>query len=233
MVVVFWVLVIALTGSLAGKLQGAEKNDASSYLPASAESTQELNAQARFTSKNLNPAVVVYQRTSGITAADFRKAAGRRAQLRRPARGARPGDRPDPVQGPPGPGDGRRGGPRLQRQHQRVRQRAAGHGHEGRSGADRAHHRARRQRRGSGQDLQGHRFHAAVRHPGRGHRAAAAHLPQPGAVAAADHVGGRGPDRGRGRHLPAHQARPDGQRPERRASWWCWCSGPAPTTRCC
>jgi len=73
-VVVFWVLVIVLTGSLAGKLQGAEKNDASSYLPASAESTQELNAQARFTSKNLNPAVVVYQRTSGITAADFRKA---------------------------------------------------------------------------------------------------------------------------------------------------------------
>ena len=73
-VVVFWVLVIVATGSLAGKLQGAEKNDASSYLPASAESTQELNAQARFTSKNLNPAVVVYQRTSGITAADFRKA---------------------------------------------------------------------------------------------------------------------------------------------------------------
>ncbi|HEY7014829.1 MAG TPA: MMPL family transporter [Streptosporangiaceae bacterium] len=73
-VVVFWVLVIAATGSLAGKLQGAEKNDASSYLPASAESTQELNAQARFTSKNLNPAVVIYQRTSGITAADFRKA---------------------------------------------------------------------------------------------------------------------------------------------------------------
>ena len=75
LVVVFWVIVIALTGSLAGKLQGAEKNDASSYLPASAESTQELNAQARFTSKNLNPAVVVYQRASGITAADFRKAA--------------------------------------------------------------------------------------------------------------------------------------------------------------
>ena len=38
-VVVFWLLVVAATGSLAGKLQGAEKNDASSYLPASAEST--------------------------------------------------------------------------------------------------------------------------------------------------------------------------------------------------
>jgi putative drug exporter of the RND superfamily len=75
LVVVFWIVVIALTGSLAGKLQGAEKNDASSYLPASADSTQELNLQAKFTSKNLNPAVVIYQRQSGITPADLRKAA--------------------------------------------------------------------------------------------------------------------------------------------------------------
>jgi RND superfamily putative drug exporter len=75
LVVVFWIVVVALTGSLAGKLQGAEKNDASAYLPASAESTQELNLQAKFTSKNLNPAVVIYQRQSGITPADLRKAA--------------------------------------------------------------------------------------------------------------------------------------------------------------
>jgi len=73
-VVVFWLIVVALLGSLAGKLQGAERNDASSYLPASAESTQELNLQAKFTSPNLNPAVVVYTRASGITAADLRKA---------------------------------------------------------------------------------------------------------------------------------------------------------------
>ena len=75
LVVVFWLIVVALVGSLAGKLQGAEKNDASSYLPTSAQSTQELNLQARFASKNLNPAVVVYQRQSGITGADLRKAA--------------------------------------------------------------------------------------------------------------------------------------------------------------
>jgi putative drug exporter of the RND superfamily len=74
LVVAFWLIVVTATGSLAGKLQGAERNDASSYLPASAESTQELNLQARFTSPNLNPAVVVYQRTSGITTADLRKA---------------------------------------------------------------------------------------------------------------------------------------------------------------
>ena len=75
LVVVFWIVVVALTGSLAGKLQGAEKNDASAYLPASAASTQELNLQARFSSKNLNPAVLIYQRQSGITPADLRKAA--------------------------------------------------------------------------------------------------------------------------------------------------------------
>src|SRR5205823_8954942 len=74
-VLIFWVIVIGLTGSLAGKLMGAEKNDASAYLPASAESTQELNLQSRFVVKNLNPAVVVYTRPSGLTTADLRKAA--------------------------------------------------------------------------------------------------------------------------------------------------------------
>jgi RND superfamily putative drug exporter len=74
LVVAFWVLVVALTGGLAGKLQGAEKNDASSYLPGSAESTQELNEQAIFQNKNYNPALVVYVRDSGITAADRAKA---------------------------------------------------------------------------------------------------------------------------------------------------------------
>src|SRR5579863_5762794 len=73
-VVVFWLVVVAALGSLAGKLQGAEKNDASSYLPASAESTHELNEQAAFQSKNYNPALVVYVRDSGVTAADLAKA---------------------------------------------------------------------------------------------------------------------------------------------------------------
>jgi RND superfamily putative drug exporter len=73
-VVVFWLLVVAALGGLAGKLQGAEKNDASSYLPGSSESTQELNEQSIFQSKNYNPALVVYVRDSGITPADLAKA---------------------------------------------------------------------------------------------------------------------------------------------------------------
>jgi len=73
-VVAFWVVVLVALGSLAGKLQGAEKNDASSYLPGSAESTQELNEQAAFQSKNYNPALVVYVRDTGVTSADIAKA---------------------------------------------------------------------------------------------------------------------------------------------------------------
>jgi len=74
LVVAFWILVVAVLGSLAGKLQGAEKNDSSAYLPSSAESTQELNEQNLFQSQNLNPALVVYVRQGGVTASDLRKA---------------------------------------------------------------------------------------------------------------------------------------------------------------
>ncbi len=75
LVVAFWVLVVALAGPLAGKLNGAEKNDAKSWLPANAESTKVLDLQARFQSPNIFPAVVVYGRANGVTAADMAKAA--------------------------------------------------------------------------------------------------------------------------------------------------------------
>jgi RND superfamily putative drug exporter len=74
-IVVFWLAVIAVSGSLAGKLQGAQKNDSSAWLPTRAESTQALNLQARFVPKNVFPAVVIYQRTSGLTQADQAKVA--------------------------------------------------------------------------------------------------------------------------------------------------------------
>jgi putative drug exporter of the RND superfamily len=75
LVVLFWVLLVAVAGPLAGKLSGAEKNDAKSWLPGSAESTKALDAQAAFTSPNTIPAVVVYERTSGFDAADRAKVA--------------------------------------------------------------------------------------------------------------------------------------------------------------
>src|SRR6516225_6486778 len=74
-VVGFWVVVLVITLPLSSKLMGAEKNDASAWLPASAESTKVLNEQARFQSPNIYTGVVVYQRASGLTAADRAKAA--------------------------------------------------------------------------------------------------------------------------------------------------------------
>src|SRR5579859_1674764 len=74
-VLVFWLIVVALLGSLAGKLNGAEKNDSSSWLPAAAESTKVLDVQSRFQSPNIFAAVVVYDRPSGLTSADRAKAA--------------------------------------------------------------------------------------------------------------------------------------------------------------
>src|ERR1700732_5031916 len=81
-VLVFWLIVVALLGSLAGKLTGAEKNDASAWLPASAESTKGLDVQSRFQSPNLFAAALVYDRRSGLTSADKAKAAADAARFR-------------------------------------------------------------------------------------------------------------------------------------------------------
>jgi RND superfamily putative drug exporter len=74
-VVVFWLIIVAVLGPLAGKLTGAEKNDASAWLPAAAESTKVLDVQSRFQSPNIYAAVVVYDRGSGLTGGDKAKAA--------------------------------------------------------------------------------------------------------------------------------------------------------------
>jgi putative drug exporter of the RND superfamily len=75
LVVGSWVVVIAVAYPLAGKLTGAEKNNASSWLPASAESVKVLDVQSRFQSPNTYAGVVVYYRALGLTAADRGKAA--------------------------------------------------------------------------------------------------------------------------------------------------------------
>src|SRR5262245_62979798 len=71
----FWVVVLVIALPLSSKLTGAEKNDAKTWLPANAESTKVLDIQSRFQSPNIFPAVVVYERASGLTAADRAKAA--------------------------------------------------------------------------------------------------------------------------------------------------------------
>jgi putative drug exporter of the RND superfamily len=74
-IILFWLVVVAVAGPLAGKLSGVEKNDAKSWLPGSAESTKVLDIQSSFTSPDTIPAVVVYERPSGLTGADRAKAA--------------------------------------------------------------------------------------------------------------------------------------------------------------
>jgi RND superfamily putative drug exporter len=82
-VLVFWLIVAVVAFPLAGKLTNAEKNDYKSWLPANAESTKVLAVQSRIQSPNLFPAVVVYYRSSGVTAADRAKAAADVARFSR------------------------------------------------------------------------------------------------------------------------------------------------------
>jgi putative drug exporter of the RND superfamily len=75
-VLVFWIAVFAVAGPLAGKLNSAQKNDASSWLPNNAESTQVIDRAKKFTPSDVFPAVVVYERAGGtVTAADRAKVA--------------------------------------------------------------------------------------------------------------------------------------------------------------
>src|ERR671910_152825 len=81
-VLAFWVAVLAVTFPLSAKLMDAQENDAAAWLPGSAESTKVFEAQqATFqTGENL-PAVVVYERTSGITEDDLAAAADHAEQI--------------------------------------------------------------------------------------------------------------------------------------------------------
>ncbi|MEN3539947.1 MMPL family transporter [Microbispora sp. ZYX-F-249] len=74
-VVIVWLAIVASAGPLAGKLSGIQQNDAAQWLPGDAEATQVIELQRRFQTAEVSPAVVVYERTSGITEADRAKAA--------------------------------------------------------------------------------------------------------------------------------------------------------------
>src|SRR6266511_6196464 len=76
LVLAFWIAVVAVAGPLAGKLNSAQQNDASAWLPSNAESTQVVNLAERFTPSDVFPALVVYERADGaVTAADQAKVA--------------------------------------------------------------------------------------------------------------------------------------------------------------
>ncbi len=47
LIILFWLIVVGIAASLAGKLTDVQKNDAKSWLPGSAESTQVLDTRHR------------------------------------------------------------------------------------------------------------------------------------------------------------------------------------------
>ncbi|MFC0454295.1 MMPL family transporter [Rhodococcus jostii] len=79
--VIVWLAVGGFGGPFAGKLSSVQQNDSTSFLPASAEATEVSALQKGFTDTQFVPAIVVAERTSGITAADIEFLAGTAASF--------------------------------------------------------------------------------------------------------------------------------------------------------
>src|SRR3954469_25282622 len=73
-VLALWLGILVIAGPLAGKLTDVEKNDNSAWLPGGAESTQGAGLAKLFQPDDIAPAVIVYERQSGVTPADQTKA---------------------------------------------------------------------------------------------------------------------------------------------------------------
>ena len=68
----FAIFIAAGPAELPTKFEDAESNEATSYLPGDAESTHALDATESLQKGEIAPAVIVYRRDSGLTAADRR-----------------------------------------------------------------------------------------------------------------------------------------------------------------
>ena len=69
-VLVFWIGAFAVLAPFGMKLSEVQNNEASSWLPESAEATRALERMEPFQDPDAIPTVVVYERTSGLTATD-------------------------------------------------------------------------------------------------------------------------------------------------------------------
>jgi RND superfamily putative drug exporter len=133
--VVFFVTFVVFAGfaSQGGKFEDAQKNETSSFLPGSAESVKALNAIERFPGGEEAPAVVVYERPSGLTGVDKRRISETVSKLNR-AREPLVGEAQPPVFSPNGraaiivqpvePGEGQ--ADRFKAAVQSIRDRAGG-----------------------------------------------------------------------------------------------------------
>ena len=64
-------VVLPVAGGLSGKLSGVTENDQAAFLPDSAESTRSLELETQFAGVQDIPALVVWERESGLTPADL------------------------------------------------------------------------------------------------------------------------------------------------------------------
>ena len=92
-----WVIIIAASSGLAGRVWSVTQDDTVSWLPRDAESTRVVQLQERFSNGVQQPVIVVYHRGDGLTEAD--KAGGATADIRsrdeaRPERSRRDGAGP-------------------------------------------------------------------------------------------------------------------------------------------
>src|SRR4029453_14903633 len=69
-VLALWIAVVAVAGPLAGKLNSAQQNDSSAWLPKDAESTRVIELAKRFVPSDSFPAVVVYELPGPATHSD-------------------------------------------------------------------------------------------------------------------------------------------------------------------
>ena len=80
-VLALWIALVAALGPLAGKFEGAQKNDQASFLPGSAESVRVLEAERGFGDGRPTVAAVVLRNPDGLTPADRRAVERVRAKL--------------------------------------------------------------------------------------------------------------------------------------------------------
>jgi RND superfamily putative drug exporter len=81
-VLVLWLLLMGIGGSLAAGLADVQDNDPEAWLPSSAQSTKAVQlAEQYFADKDSSTAVIVYARAGGLTQADLSRIDGDRARL--------------------------------------------------------------------------------------------------------------------------------------------------------
>ena len=71
LLVLAWLGLAAVSGPYAGKLSEVAENDSSAFLPSSAESTEVIELQSAFRDTEASPAIVVAERSGGLTGEDF------------------------------------------------------------------------------------------------------------------------------------------------------------------